>query len=287
NVALFLNLAPNHLDRHGGIEGYLAAKRRIFDNQTSKDTAVLGIDDVHTQSLAIALNHGPAKVSQISAEFALGKGVSAVDGLLYDSLRGKAERVGDLRTALALAGKHNHQNAAAAYAVCRALGVEPATIMDGIESFSGLAHRQEIIATVNGVRFINDSKATNPLAAEQALKAYSRVYWIAGGQTHTEPLDRLFPYLDRVEGAYLIGESGSDLAKQLKGKVKTRNSATLEAAVQHAAADAEASGEPDAVVLLSPARPSFDQFTDFEARGEAFRQLVINHAQKAALMESA
>jgi len=287
NVAVFLNLAPNHLDRHGSIEGYLAAKRRIFMGQTEADTAVVGVDDLHSQSLAMALSHAPARVFQVSADFALGKGVSAVDGLLFDSLRGKAERVGDLRTALALPGKHNHQNAAAAYAACRALGVEPGTIMDGIESFTGLAHRQETVSLVNGVRFINDSKATNPLAAEQALKAYERIYWIAGGQTHSEPLDRLLPWLGHVETAYLIGESAPALARELKGKVRTRSCGTLEAAMAAAIADAEAAGEEGAVVLLSPARPSFDQFADFEARGEAFRQLAINHAQRAALMESA
>ncbi len=287
NVAVFLNLAPNHLDRHGSLEGYLAAKRRIFMGQTDGDTAVVGIDDIHSQSLAMALGHGPARVFQVSAEFALGKGVSAVDGLLFDSLRGKAERIGDLRGALALPGRHNHQNAAAAYAAARALGVEPGTIMDGIMSFTGLAHRQEAVGQVNGIRFINDSKATNPLATEQALKAYERIYWIAGGQTHTEPLDRLFPHLDRVEGAYLIGESAPAMETALSGKVRVRRCGTLEAAVAAAIADAEDSGQPGAVVLLSPARPSFDQFRDFEARGEAFRQLAINHAQRAALMESA
>ncbi|MEM0985397.1 MAG: UDP-N-acetylmuramoyl-L-alanine--D-glutamate ligase [Pseudomonadota bacterium] len=291
DVAVFLNLTPNHLDRHGTLESYLAAKRRIFQNQKAGDTAVIGIDDVHSQSLAMGLSRGPAAVSQISADFALGRGVSAVDGLLFDSQKGKAERIGDLRTAPALPGKHNHQNAAAAYAACRALGIEPRLIMAGIQSFTGLAHRQEAVTTVNGVRFINDSKATNPLAAEQALKAYERIHWIAGGQTHAEPIDRLVPHLDRVACAYLIGESAPALAKALKGKVKTQLCKTLNVAfgkaVTGAEAESAAENDPGAVVLLSPAAPSFDQFKDFEARGEAFRQLAINHAQRAALRESA
>ncbi|MEL6387483.1 MAG: UDP-N-acetylmuramoyl-L-alanine--D-glutamate ligase [Pseudomonadota bacterium] len=286
DVAVFLNISPNHLDRHGGMDGYLDAKRRIFEGQNDQDTAVVGIDDLHSQSIAMSLGRGPATVHQVSAEFALGKGVSAVDGLLYDSIRGKAVRIADLREAAALPGRHNHQNAAAAYAACRALGMDPNAIMDGIMTYPGLPHRQESVTTVNGIRFINDSKATNPLAAEQAIKAWDRIYWIAGGKPNGEPLDCLLPFLDRVRKAYLIGEAAASYAKQLDGKVALERSGDLDKAIAAAIADAEAAGDAG-VILLSPACQSFDQFKDFEARGEAFRQLAINHAQRAALMESA
>ncbi|MEL6286565.1 MAG: cyanophycin synthetase, partial [Pseudomonadota bacterium] len=260
--------------------------RRIFEGQNDQDTAVVGIDDLHSQSIAMSLGRGPATVHQVSAEFALGKGVSAVDGLLYDSIRGKAVRIADLREAAALPGRHNHQNAAAAYAACRALGMDPNAIMDGIMTYPGLPHRQESVTTVNGIRFINDSKATNPLAAEQAIKAWDSIYWIAGGKPNGEPLDCLLPFLDRVRKAYLIGEAAASYANQLDGKVALEQSGDLDKAIAAAIADAEAAGDAG-VILLSPACQSFDQFKDFEARGEAFRQLAINHAQRAALMESA
>ncbi|MCA8904254.1 MAG: UDP-N-acetylmuramoyl-L-alanine--D-glutamate ligase, partial [Hyphomonas sp.] len=161
DVAVLLNMSPDHLDRHGGMEGYQAAKMRVFLNQTDRDTAVIGFDDVITQSIAIGLSaRGPARVMQVSSSYALGRGVSAVDGKLYDSASGNAVLVGNLSECMALPGKHNHQNAAAAYAACRALGLDPQAIMDGLRTFPGLAHRMELVGTIDGVRFVNDSKAT-------------------------------------------------------------------------------------------------------------------------------
>ncbi len=287
NVAVFLNLSPDHLDRHGGMDGYIAAKKRIFANQIAGDTAVIGIDDEHSQAVAMSVKRGPARVFQVSSEFALGRGVSAIDARLFDSLSGKALRVGDLNSAVGLPGQHNHQNAAAAYAACRALGIEPAVIMDAIESFPGLPHRLELVARQGNVRFINDSKATNAESTRQALRAYPRVYWIAGGQAKGDgiaPLEPLFPHVAR---AYLIGEAEEAFARTLKGKAPVRRCGTLSMAVEAAYNDALASGEPDAVVLLSPACASFDQFRDFEARGEAFRRSVSQLAGADAMMESA
>lgn len=287
NVAVFLNLSPDHLDRHGGMNGYLEAKKRIFNGQDSHDTAIVGVDDLYGQSLAIGLKRSPAKVWQVSSDFALGKGVSVVDGHLFDSLSGKAVGVGDLREAKALPGAHNHQNAAAAYAACRALGVDSATILKGLETFPGLPHRLEIVGKQDGVTFINDSKATNAQAAEQALKALGRVYWIAGGVAKAEGIAPLEPYFPKVARAYLIGEAEENFARTLKGKAPTRKCGTLEQAVHQAYSDARASGESNPVVLLSPACASFDQFSDFEARGDAFRALVQGLATRSDAMERA
>ncbi|MCR9270851.1 MAG: UDP-N-acetylmuramoyl-L-alanine--D-glutamate ligase [Hyphomonadaceae bacterium] len=275
DVAVFLNISPDHLDRHGGMEGYVEAKKRIFANQRIRDVAVVGIDDPHSQAIAMGRQRpGDARVVQISSEFGLARGVSAVDGHLYDSTGGQAIRVGNLAEAPALPGRHNYQNAAAAYATCSALGVAPGRIMAAIRTFPGLAHRMELVGEIDGVRFINDSKATNAQAAEQALKTYPKVHWIAGGVPKAEGIAPLEPWFDRIEQAYLIGESEADFAKTLKGKAKAVSCGTLEAATQAAFDAAKASSDANPIVLLSPACASFDQFKDFEARGDAFREIV-------------
>jgi UDP-N-acetylmuramoylalanine--D-glutamate ligase len=275
DVSVFLNISPDHLDRHGGMDGYVDAKKRIFANQRPRDVAVIGIDDPYTQAIAMSrLRPGDARVVQISSEFGLARGVSAVDGHLYDSTGGQAIRVGDLAEAEALPGRHNFQNAAAAYATCQALGVAPGRIMAAIQSFPGLEHRMERAGEVEGVRFVNDSKATNAQAAEQALKTWPKVHWIVGGVAKAEGIAPLEPWFDRVEKAYLIGESEAAFAKTLKGKVEVVSCGTLEAATQAAFDAAKASGEANPIVLLSPACASFDQFKDFEARGDAFKDFV-------------
>ena len=275
DVGVFLNLSPDHLDRHGGIDGYVAAKKRLFLNQTPKDYAIIGVDDLQSQALSMTLSaKADARVIQVSSEYALGRGISAVRGKLYDSLMGKAMPVGDLTQAQALPGRHNHQNAAAAYAACRVLGIEPNTIIEAIKSFPGLPHRLEMIAKVDGVQFVNDSKATNAQAAEQALKAFPRVYWIAGGRAKYDGIDELAPLFPRVAKAYLIGEAQDKFADSLKGKAPIVKCGTLERAVEDALRDARQAEEPNPIILLSPACASFDQFKDFEARGEAFRQIV-------------
>jgi UDP-N-acetylmuramoylalanine--D-glutamate ligase len=218
DVAVFLNLSPDHLDRHGGMDGYQAAKMRIFQNQTSKDTAVVGFDDLYSQSVAIGLSAGGAqKVVQISSTYTLGRGISSVEGHLYDNRSGKAERVGKVTGCPALIGRHNHQNAAAGYAACRALNLDPAAIMAGIHAFPGLPHRLETVGEVAGVRFINDSKATNAQAAEQALRAFKNIYWIAGGVAKSEGITPLAPLFQNITKAYLIGQSEDVFAATLSG----------------------------------------------------------------------
>jgi UDP-N-acetylmuramoylalanine--D-glutamate ligase len=192
------------------------------------------------------------------------------DGMLIDDSGRSAEKVMDLRDVPLLPGRHNWQNAAAAYAATRALGLARADIVAGIAGFPGLAHRQEPIATIDGVRFINDSKATNADAAATALACYDSVYWIAGGVPKAGGIASLAPFFPRIRRAFLIGEAAPEFAATL-GAVAHEMSGTLDRAVAAAFAAAKAGG---GVVLLSPACASFDQFTDFEARGEAFRTLV-------------
>ncbi len=282
DAAVLLNISPDHLDRHGGMEGYVAAKRRVLLNQTKGDTAIIGVDDAWCQRICTeitAANH--RTIWPRSASRSMGRGVYAIQGVLYDATGDRVIEVADLLRARSLPGRHNWQNAAAAYAAARALGVPAEEAAEGLMTFPGLAHRMETVAMIGRVRFVNDSKATNADAARQALSSYPRVYWIAGGQPKEggiAPLDDLF---GRVAKAYLIGEGASDFGKVLEGRAPCVQSGTIEAATAAAFADAEASGE-DAIVLLSPACASFDQFSDFEARGEAFRA-AVESLQRPAL----
>jgi UDP-N-acetylmuramoylalanine--D-glutamate ligase len=213
-------------------------------------------------------------VAPISSGQALGRGVTALNGKLIDSLSGRAEAVAELGGAPALQGKHNAQNAAAAYAATRALGVDPRIIAQALTTFAGLPHRLERSGTIDGVRFVNDSKATNANAAAQALAVYPRVYWIAGGVAKEGGIEDLAAFFPRMAKAYLIGQSAGDFADALRGKVAVAMAGNLEAAVKMAFADAKASGEPHPVVLFSPACASFDQFKSYEDRGDQFKKFV-------------
>ncbi len=288
DVAVMLNISPDHLGRHGGMDGYVQAKRRIFRNQGPNDWAIIGVDDIRSQVMCTQLSaEGARRVMPVSAEYGLGRGVSVLEGKLIDSTMGRAEAPEDIRGARALPGRHNHQNAAAAYAACRALGLDPRDILAGIASFPGLPHRLEAIGEIEGVRFINDSKATNAQAAEQALRAYPGAYWIVGGRPKEEGIDDLAPVFGAIRKAYLIGESTEAFATTLAGKLDAQKCRTLDVAVEAAFADARASGEKSPVVLFSPACASFDQFRDFEHRGEAFRSQAAQLARRRALKETA
>lgn len=267
DVAMLTNITPDHLDRHGGMGGYVAAKRRIF---THAGLALVGVDEAAGRAAADELKRDGRDVRAVTTSPAAGQGgdLSATQGLL---IAGDA-RI-DLTDALALPGRHNAQNAAFAYAAARAVGVSHEQAVEGLLTFPGLAHRMEPAAEQNGVRFINDSKATNADAARQALSSYERVFWIAGGRAKDGGIDSLSDLFPRIARAYLIGEAAPDFARAL-GATPHVVSTTMEAAVQTAGADAAAEGGP-AVVLLSPAAASFDQYPDFEARGEAFRAAVL------------
>jgi UDP-N-acetylmuramoylalanine--D-glutamate ligase len=282
DAAVWLNTTPDHLDRHGDMNAYVAAKRRIFLNQGAADWAVIGVDDSYCAMVCTELTRAAVQhVAPISSGQALGRGVSALSGKIVDSLSGRAENMADLGKAPALQGKHNAQNAAAAYAATRALGIDSRIIANAMTTFPGLPHRLERVGTIEGVRFINDSKATNANAAAQALAVYPRVYWIAGGVAKEGGITELASFFPRIAKAYLIGQSAGDFSDVLRGKVPLAMAGHLEAAVKMAFADAKASGEPHPVVLLSPACASFDQFKSYEDRGDQFRKFVVALSETA------
>jgi UDP-N-acetylmuramoylalanine--D-glutamate ligase len=274
DAVVLLNISPDHLDRHGGMDGYIAAKRRIFLNQGKGDTAIIGVDDAWCQQICTEITAANRRtIWPISAGKAMGRGVYALQGVLYDATGERVVEVADLLRARSLPGRHNWQNAAAAYAAARAIGIPTHDAVDGLMTFPGLAHRMETVGKIGKVRFVNDSKATNADAARQAMSSYPKFYWIAGGVAKAGGIDDLKDLFPRIAKAYLIGEAAQPFSWTLAGKAEVSLSVTLERAVQQAYADAQASGE-DAIVLLSPACASFDQFSDFEARGEAFRAAV-------------
>ncbi len=282
DVTVILNISPDHLERHGDMEGYVAAKRRILMNQGKGDTAVIGVDDLWGQRICTEITAANRRtIVPVSASKAMGRGVYALDGLLYDATGERAAEVADLKRARSLPGRHNWQNAAAAYAAAKGLGVAPDQVARSLLSFPGLAHRMETVGVVGKVRFVNDSKATNADAARQALSSYPKVYWIAGGQPKTGGIDDLADLFPRVIKAYLVGEASAAFARTLKGKAAVAECGTIDNAVHAAFQDASASGK-EAIVLLSPACASFDQFADFEQRGEAFRAAVQALAAGAA-----
>jgi UDP-N-acetylmuramoylalanine--D-glutamate ligase len=275
DIAVLLNITPDHLDRHGGMAGYIAAKRRIFQSQARLQTAIVGIDDDLTRAITDALAAaGEQTLYPISGERPAAGGVSVVDGMLIDDIEGRGTPILALVEVANLPGSHNAQNAAAAYAVARALHIDPAQIAAAIRSFPGLAHRQERIAEIDGIVFVNDSKATNADAAARALACYSAVYWIAGGVAKAGGIASLQALFTRIRRAYLIGEAAEDFAATLGARVPHRVVGDLPNAVAAAFADAKADGVAGAVVLLSPACASFDQYANFEARGDHFRSVV-------------
>ncbi|MFC3126375.1 UDP-N-acetylmuramoyl-L-alanine--D-glutamate ligase [Pseudoroseomonas globiformis] len=273
NVAVQLNLSPDHLDRHGDMAGYAAAKAHIFDNQQSEDVAVIGMDDASGVDFA---RGRAARVAPVSGHAAQPGGVWAEDRLLRD-----AEGVlADLDTAGALPGRHNAQNAAAAAATVLALGLPRTAIASGLVTFPGLPHRQERVGAHGGIVFVNDSKATNADSAERALSSYPRVVWIAGGVQKEGGIAPLAPLFDRVVHAVLIGQCAGDFAATLAAHdVPHEVAGTLDAAVPAALRAARRLAAD--TVLLSPACASFDQFTGFDARGDRFRALVAQLPETA------
>ncbi len=273
DIAVFTNLSPDHLDRHGGMGGYFAAKRRLFA-EGGPDRAVIGVDEIEGRFLANQMSEGVEddRVIRISSGQKLdthGWAVFARKGFLAEWRRGRQVASIDLRAVAGLPGAHNHQNACAAYAAVRALGVGPKQIEEAFHSFAGLPHRSQLVGERGGVRFVNDSKATNVDSAAKALQAFPKIRWIAGGLGKEGGIAGLAPFLGSVAKAYLIGHSARDFALQL-GDTPHEICETMDRAVTRAAAEAEA-GE---VVLLAPAAASFDQYPNFEKRGEDFMARV-------------
>lgn len=273
DVAVFTNLSPDHLDRHGGKGGYFAAKARLF-TQGGPDRAVIGVDEVEGEFLANQMAAGPEddRVIRISSGRKLesaGWTVFARKGFLAEWRKGRQVASVDLRAVAGLPGAHNHQNACAAYAATRALGLPPREIEAALNTFEGLPHRSQTVGEKGGVRFVNDSKATNVDSAAKALQAFDRIRWIAGGLGKEGGIAGLAPFLGSVAKAYLIGHSARDFALQL-GEVPHEICETMERAVARAAAEAQ----PGETVLLAPAAASFDQYPNFEKRGEDFTARV-------------
>ncbi|HWL55556.1 MAG TPA: UDP-N-acetylmuramoyl-L-alanine--D-glutamate ligase [Paracoccus sp. (in: a-proteobacteria)] len=273
DVAVFTNLSPDHLDRHGGPGGYFAAKRRLFA-EGGPDRAVIGVDEVEGRYLADQLAMSPAddRVIRVSSGQKLegfGWSVFARKGFLSEYRKGRQVASIDLREITGLPGEHNHQNACAAYAAARAVGVAPREIERAFHSFSGLPHRSQTVAEIGGVRWVNDSKATNVDAAAKALTAFANIRWIAGGMGKEGGIEAIGPHLGQVLKAYLIGHSARDFALQI-GQTPYEIAETMEQAVARAHAEAQ----PGDTVLLAPAAASFDQYPNFEKRGEHFTALV-------------
>lgn len=280
DIAVFTNLSPDHLDRHGGMGGYFAAKRRLFA-EGGPDRAVIGVDEDEGRSLLNQLAEGPGddRTIAVSVTRKLERAawsVTARKGFLAEWRHGRQVASIDLRGIPGLPGTHNHQNACAAFAVARALGLGPRAIETALHSYPGLPHRSQRIAEANGVVFVNDSKATNVDSAARALAAFDRIRWICGGLEKEGGLAPLHPHLSHVRKAYVIGREAAAFALKLPG-IDTEICTTMARAVEAAMAEAE----PGDTVLLAPACASFDQYDNFEKRGEDFVAEVRNRLRPA------
>jgi len=253
NIAILLNITPDHIDRHGSMDGYIEAKKKIFDRQSDNDTAIIATDDENTK----AIFSGLKAMKTIS--------VSGADGV----------GVGELET---LPGKHNRQNIAAAYAAAKELGIKSSETIKNIRSFSGLEHRLQYLGEIDGVKFINDSKATNAEATSNALDSFKNIYWIAGGIEKEGGITSLEKYFPNISRAFFIGSAANNFAKTVDGKIEYKKCGTLEEAFKSAVEYAHQ--DSNSVILLSPAAASFDQFKNFEERGNFFCELVKNLRKK-------
>jgi len=265
DVAVWLNLTPDHLDRHGSMAAYAAAKGRLFANLPGGAQAIVGVDQAEGRALAERLD-GRTDLITVSIDKTPAQIQVNDQGRLLEG----THPLGALSGLKALRGRHNWQNAAAAFACGRALGLGQTALLDGLASFPGLAHRQEPVPGPDGIAYVNDSKATNWAAAATALSAFDRVHWIAGGRMKDQDWDMLDPFLPHVRAAYLVGEAAPALQAHFGARVDCIDCGTVTEAVPRAHARAV----PGDTVLLSPGCASQDQFRDFEARGEAFKAAV-------------
>jgi UDP-N-acetylmuramoylalanine--D-glutamate ligase len=272
SVGVLLNITPDHLDRHGTMENYAAIKARLVENA---DLAVIGIDDGVTSGIADErIKVGRKTVSVSVTKTAIEDGIVLDGDRLMRRSGGRSTQIAGLAGIASLRGAHNGQNAAAAVAALGPHGFELERVAQGLRSFPGLPHRLEEVGRKGKVLFVNDSKATNADAAEKALRSFDKVFWIIGGRAKEGGIEPLRPLFGKVVKAYLIGEASENFAQTIGNSFPYESCGTLEGAVPAAARDALASELAEPVVLLSPACASFDQFPDFEKRGDRFRALV-------------
>ncbi|MBI4273393.1 MAG: UDP-N-acetylmuramoyl-L-alanine--D-glutamate ligase [Rhizobiales bacterium] len=273
-VGVLLNVTPDHIDRHGTLTRYAAIKARLAEGVPANGTAIVGVDDTWCAAVAERLTRGGKNVVPISVTRALTDGIFAHGSDIVCAERGKKQTFASLTGIGSLRGSHNAQNAAAAVAAALALGLDAAAIQRGLKSFAGLAHRMEEVGRKSRVLFVNDSKATNADSAAKALACFSDIFWIAGGKSKTGGITSLAEFFPRIRKAYLVGEAAREFAATLDGRVAYEIAGTIGHAVALAAHDAVLAQGGEPVVLLSPACASFDQFPNFEVRGNAFRDLV-------------
>jgi UDP-N-acetylmuramoylalanine--D-glutamate ligase len=273
SIGILINLSEDHLDRHGTMEHYAAVKERLVAGVPQNGTAIVGVDDAWCQKIADRLERAGKQPVRISVRKELSDGLFVTGRKVMRAIAGDATLVADIGGIGSLRGLHNAQNAACAAAAAWALGLDAAAIQRGLRSFPGLAHRMEEVGRRGAILFVNDSKATNADSAAQALASFNDIFWIAGGKPKTGGIESLRGFFPRIRKAYLIGEAAGEFATSL-GAVPHEIDGTLDKALAAAARDAQASNAPEPVVLLSPACASFDQYRNFEVRGDAFRELV-------------
>ncbi|HWF93342.1 MAG TPA: UDP-N-acetylmuramoyl-L-alanine--D-glutamate ligase [Xanthobacteraceae bacterium] len=274
SVGILLNVSEDHIDRHGSLRNYAAVKERLVARVQREGTAIIGVDDDWCRASAERIERSGKRVLRVSVVRPLAEGLYVEGDEIVQASGAGAHPVASLRGIGSLRGVHNAQNAACAAGAALALGLTPDAVQSGLRSFPGLAHRMETIARKGRVLFVNDSKATNADSAAKALACFSDIFWIAGGKPKTGGISALAEYFPRIRKAYLIGEAAAGFAAELEQKVPFVVAGTLDRAVELAARDAEAASEMAPVVLLSPACASFDQFRNFELRGDKFRELV-------------
>ncbi|WP_310619085.1 UDP-N-acetylmuramoyl-L-alanine--D-glutamate ligase [Flexibacterium corallicola] len=267
DVGILLNLSPDHLDRHGTLENYAAIKERLVKGSR---LAVVGVDDELCAAIAGRLEEKDAAVERISCINTVKNGVYAQGSALFESVEGESLEAAELAGILSLRGSHNAQNAAAALSTAAALGLGMEEIQEGLKSFPGLAHRLKLVGQHGHVLFVNDSKATNAEATAHALASFDRIYWLAGGRQKSGGIESLREYFPKVAKAYFFGEAADDFAKTVEGQMDCQTFGGLDEAVTAASREAATDKCVEVAVLLSPACASFDQYANFEIRGDAF-----------------
>jgi UDP-N-acetylmuramoylalanine--D-glutamate ligase len=272
-VGILTNLSPDHIDRHGSMDHYAEVKERLI---AQAQISLCGVDDSYSEAIARRWSNRPSsRTIPVSVQRELSFGYFARGTQIVSNISNTAEVLGDVAGIGSLRGRHNLQNAAFACGAARHCGLTFEEIQKGLMTFPGLAHRMEQVGRKGPVLFVNDSKATNADSTAQALASFSDMFWIAGGKPKEGGISSLEPFFSRIRKAYLIGEAAEDFARTLDGKAPYEVVGTLDRAVTSGLRDAEASGLSEAVVLLSPACASFDQYPNFEVRGDKFRELVL------------